>query len=164
MLALCLYSALAVSAVSAGIRQEGPVKELDSYMLVMDEAVIRKPEATDYLWFGKDLDLVRAKLKEFGTAFPAGMNFRGETLFLILVTDRIEQAFDDVSGIESERVLIIDMKTRKADDGAASRPGAKASRIFVMACSPVPWAKKFEMRTSDGKRHSLEAQSMDSRP
>ena len=160
---LVVIAVISISLNVTTTAQDEPILELDSYMLVMDEVITRDKDVADCLWFGSDVDAVRSKVKELGVEFPPHMKFAGETLFLIVVTDRLGQAFDDVSGIERQGIVIIDMKERRDEDEPAPQPAeAKSARVMVIACSPVLWAKTFELRTSDRKRHALKAVRLES--
>jgi len=131
-------------------------KELDSYMLASDEFVDRPVGEKDAVFYASDPKLLDAKLKEYGQKFPDNMTFPQGGLFILVISDHVDQSFSSVSAIAAKHQLVVDLSADKdAKPPRASDEKHKTSRMLLICCQPVKGVKSFALKTADGVRHDV---------
>ncbi len=155
------FTAALVLAALVGVTAAQDATELDSYMLLSEEVVVREEDAAETVYHTSDLKRATTKLKEFGVKVPDSVKFPGGGLFLVVVTDHATEVFRSLSVVEKKHVLVVDLETDKdAKQPDAAPAGKKNSLVLLVACPPLQGIKAFSVKTGDGKVHEIKAEPL----
>src|ERR1700722_18571158 len=143
----CIVAFICVSWCSVIYGDE--VREMPAYSLVSDDFVVRDTNAPDAIFYGYDPKQLTGKLAEYGLKFPDYIHFPQGGLFIITVTDHVQEAFDLLSADPKKRLIIVDLMVDKEfKPHKASAPGKKMSRVLVTWCDPFKDIKSFAIKSA----------------
>ena len=134
-------------ALCCGLVRGEDVRELPAYMIVSDDFVTQATNSPDAIFFSYDPKHLTAKLAEFGLRFPENKHFPQGGLFIITITDHIQEAFDRLSGDLKKHLIIVDlMVDKESKPPKASGPAKKTSRVLLTWCDPIRDIKSFAIK------------------
>ena len=141
----------------------GEIVELPSYMLVSDEFATRVADAPDIVYYTCDQKALTDKLNTYGLKFPDNIYFAEESLFVIVITDNLQEAFESLSIDPAERMLLINLKVDSDSDSTPPKKmesGRKNSRILVISCPPLKDIKSTVIKKANGVRHNVKREEL----
>ena len=154
-----LCATLFAACVTTHLVAEEP-RDLDSYMPLADEFVVRDKAAPDVVFYARDRKLIEGKLKEYDTEFPKQINVGGGAMFILVVSDHLDERFAGVSRLDSKKLLIVDLQADKKPEFKPAPEGKKHSRLLLIFCQPIKEISVFAMKTSDGKQHDVKSEEV----
>jgi hypothetical protein len=166
----CLYVVMGamlgyVGSITAAAAADD-ARELPSYVLMSDEFLIRGADAAEAAFHADDPKLMAAKLKEYGLEFPKEFHFPQESLFILVVSDRVGESFASVSALEKERLLIIDLRADRESKPPKTAPqGKKNSRLILVGCpKQLAGVKGIAIKSADRVRHAVKTTDLNKTP
>jgi hypothetical protein len=157
---LCLALVSAPLIFSAAARA-GDERDLDSYMLASDAFVTRPADAADVVFYASNPKDLTAKLGEYGQKFPDNFDFPQGGLFILVVSDRVQEAFDKMSSVDAKHILIVNLNTDKdAQPPKTTEKDKKTSRLLLICCAPRRDIEGFAIEGADGVRHDVHSEKI----
>ncbi len=137
------------------------VRELPSYVLVSDDFVTRASDSPNAVYYCYDKKFLTTKLAEYGLKFPNNITFNDATLFVLMVSDYNQEAFNLMAGDPAKHLIVVELKTDKdSKPPKAVGSGKKTSRVLLVGCTPLKDIKSFAIKTADGVQHDVKGEAL----
>jgi hypothetical protein len=135
---------------------------INTFALIADDLITRPVDAAaDQAFFTTDQKLLSAKLAEYGQKFPDNLDLPQGGLFLLVVTDHVQEAFKGLSMIDAQHEVVVDLAADKdAKPPGAAEKGKKRSRLLIVATAPIEGIKRLAVKTADGIRREAKSEEL----